>query len=95
MLSANSIFKEKPDEVTDHFEQFKSHAHLVEVAVKLFEVLCDFVTEQQVHRRRAARPGWEKKFGRYLIVQTSYPLGTILNLREVFANGLFRIARFV
>ena len=34
-----------------------------------------------------SQPGWEKKFGRYLIVQTSYPLGTILNLREVFANG--------
>ena len=34
-----------------------------------------------------SQPGWEKRSGRYLIVQISNPGGTILHLREVSATG--------
>ena len=39
-----------------------------------------------------SRPGWENKFGRYLIVQINAEKGVILNLREVIAIGVFYIS---
>ena len=36
-----------------------------------------------------SRPGWENKFGRFLVVQISEEKGVILNLREVIAIGVF------
>ena len=45
LLSAFSIFKEKPGKATDYFEHFKSLAHLTRVAVELLKVFSAFVTD--------------------------------------------------
>ena len=39
-----------------------------------------------------SRSGWENKFGRFLIIQINAEKGTILNLREVIATGVFYIS---
>ena len=65
--------------------QLRRHLLIFEAPVLLRQHL--LITEATFNNN--IQPGWEKKFGRYLIVQISQGQGgpTVLNLREVFATG--------